>query len=212
MTLSWRRDHAGQLRGQGVTDRATQANVLYSSDAELAVRLRDGDESALVHLVDTHFERVVTFVAYMLGSYDAAQDVAQDVFVRLWERRDTLDPARGIAAFLFTLARNAALNDIKYRQVRKRYQDRLRAEASLLPDAGSVPSREEEILSVATVQLALRQLSDRRELAVRLRVEEQLGYDEIAQVLEVSPAAAERLVQRGLEELRKILRSYGVAG
>jgi RNA polymerase sigma-70 factor (ECF subfamily) len=148
----------------------------------------------------------------LVGSHDAAQDVAQDVFVQVWEQRKGLDPQRAIKAYLFTLAKHRALNDRKYEQVRERYQARVLDEASRDLDVGRVPSREEEILTVATVQAALRELPERRRMAVRLRIEEQLSHAEIAQVLEMSAPAAERLVQRGLEELRRILRSWDVSG
>jgi len=193
-------------------DPAVRRSEAEYEEPAVVARLRDGDESALVLLIDRYFAPLTAFVAAILGSRDAAQDVAQETFVRVWERRETIDPSRGIKALMYTLAKHAAFNDLKYRHVRKRHQDRLREDAARDPRVGSVPSQEDAILSAATVQTALARLSDRRQLAVRLRIEGQLGYDEIAAVLEVSPAAAERLVQRGMEELRRILRGSGVSG
>lgn len=183
-----------------------------SDDAALVARLRTGDEQALAALIRAYFTRVARFSYNLLGSYDAAQDVAQDVFVRLWEQRETLDPARGIKPYLFTLAKRHALNDLKYQRVRDRYQARTQDEATHDVTVGHASSGEDTILTVTTVQAALSELPERRQIAVRLRIEEQLSHVEIARVLELSPQAAERLVQRGLEELRRLLRNRGVSG
>ena len=180
-----------------------------STDAKLVLQLRAGDSRALTALVEDHFGALVRFAYYLLGSRDWAQDVVQDVFVRIWEHPETFAPTRSLKQYLYAAVRNHALNEQKYEAVRMRHQEATRAAAEADPSLIGTPSQENAILHDATIQVALRQLSDRRQQAVRLRIEEQLTHAEIGQILGISTVAAERLVLRALEDLRKILRVSG---
>ncbi len=172
------------------------------NESELIARLRNGDSDALGELVSAYFRRVTAVAYHILRSGDTAQDIAQDVFIRLWDHRTTIDATRSLLPLLFTMARNQALNELKHQRVQNRYHETVQNDL----DAGIVPSHEDDILNSATVERAFLQLSERRQFAVRLRIEHQLSHAEIAQILELTPTAAERLVQRGLEDLRHILK------
>lgn len=183
--------------------------IQIPADPELIVQLRAGDPRALTILVDTYFEALVRFAFYLLGSLDWAQDVVQDVFVRVWEYPDAFAPTHSLKQYLYAAVRNHALNARKYEAVRSRHQEAVQAAAKGESSLAATPSPENAVLQEATIQAALRQLSDRRQEAVRLRIEQQLTHAEIGEILGVSTAAAERLVQRALEELREILRVSG---
>jgi RNA polymerase sigma-70 factor (ECF subfamily) len=183
----------------------------HNEETELVIRLRAGDERALAELIAAFFSRLVGFAYTFLGSEDMAKDVAQQTFIRLWESRTSLDPTRPVKPYLFTLAKNQAISELRSRRVRERHEADARDTIAHDPDLATVPSAEEKILTTATIHSALLQLPERRRIAVRLRVEGQLSHAEIAQVLEISTQAAERLVQRGLQELRKVLRSFRVS-
>jgi RNA polymerase sigma factor (sigma-70 family) len=178
-----------------------------SDEHALVTRVRDGDTAAFRVLVEKYLDAVTRFAFYIMRSHDAADDIAQAVFVSMWEHRESLDPRRSIRSWLFRAARNRALNERKAAEVRDRYRSDVQADVSAGSLAGFEPSPEEFILDTATVQNALAQLSERRRLTLRLRLEDELTHAEIADVLDVSYEAAKRLVARALADLQKILVS-----
>lgn len=176
-----------------------------SGERDLLTRVRVGDPQAFATLVEQYLEQVTRVAYYIVGSRDAADDVAQIVFVQIWEQRAVLDPARPIKPYLLRAVRNRALDERKADAVRSRHRLQAIAEATAGTVAAVVPSPEGAVLSAATVQAAVARLSERRQLALRLRLEEQLTHAEIGHILDIAPAAAERLVARALQEVREIL-------
>lgn len=196
-------------RTQGEERRSPARPPDIPTDAELVTQLRAGDPRALTALVEEYIDALVRFAYYLLGSEDAAKDVVQDVFVRIWEQPGALDPTRSIKRYLYAAVRNHAFDQRKHEAVRTRHREATLAAAAVDSSLLETPSRENVILSEATVQAAIGKLSERRQEAVRLRIQEQLTHAEIGQILGISTAAAERLVQRALDDLQKILRMSG---
>lgn len=176
-------------------------------ERELVVRVRTDDAHAFAELVERYLDRVTRIAYCIVRSHDMADDLAQDVFIRCWEQRAALDPERSIAPYLFRIVRNRAFDLNEAIRVRERYQQNVRSEAASGSISTSVPSPEGAVLSAATIQTAVNELPLRRQLAFRLRFEEELTHAEIAQVLGITPAAAAQLVFRAFEEVRQILRA-----
>lgn len=179
------------------------------TDVDLVLALRARDAKAFAALFERYFEPLVRFGYHLLGSRDAAKDAVQDIFVRVWERPELLDPSRSLKQYLYTAVRNRALDERKREVVRSRHHQETLAIASDDREMLETPSPENAVLSAATLQAAMEQLPERRREVVRLRMQEQLTYEEIAKILDTSPVAAERLVFRALADLRKILRVSG---
>lgn len=173
-------------------------------DRSLVGRLQAGDPAAFAAIVARYTERLSRFAFYIVGSRDAADDVVQQVWVQLWERRTTLEPDQ-LTPYLFRAVRNRALNEQSAAAVRERFRANVQAEAATGTIAAAVPSPENEVLTTAVVQAAVEQLSERRRFAIRLRLEEELTHGEIADILGVSAVAAQRLVARAIADLREIL-------
>jgi RNA polymerase sigma-70 factor (ECF subfamily) len=170
-------------------------------------RFRAGDTAAFADLVTTYLARMTRFASHIVGSADVADDVVQAVFIELWNHRAEVDPARPLTPYLFRLVRNRALNERKGDMVRRRYQDRMVADAAAGAARAAVSSPEGPVLAAVTIAAALSQLSDHRQLALRLRIEEDLPPEAIGEVLGITPVAADRLVRRALAEVRDILVS-----
>src|SRR5690606_6252090 len=85
-------------------------------------RLCAGDEHAFTKLVTRYLDSVTKFAFYILAHHDAAEEVAQDVFVALWERRETLREIKSLKSYLFRAVRNRALDEQKSARVRDRYR------------------------------------------------------------------------------------------
>lgn len=176
-----------------------------TEERALILRVRDGDTQAFAKLVQQHMNRVTRLAYHLVGSHDVAEDVAQTVFVQLWDHRDRLDPDRPLRPYLLRAVHNRALDERKAEGVRARYRVQVQGEALAGSIGAAVPSPESGVLTTTTVQAALRRLSERRRLALRLWFEESLTHEEIAAVLGVSLQATDRLIRRALAEIREIL-------
>jgi RNA polymerase sigma-70 factor (ECF subfamily) len=174
----------------------------------LVARVREGDPQAIAILMRLYASRLVRFASYTVGSRDTAEDIVQQVFVKLWERRATLDSDFRIKPYLFRAVRNRALDELDAETVRTRYQTSVQGEvvAGVIP--AMVPSPEEGVLTTAAIQAALERLPERHRLALRLRLEQQMTHAEIAEVLGISVVATKRFVARAIGDLRKMLWGY----
>lgn len=176
----------------------------HAWERALVDRLRAGDHDAFVRLLTHYTDRLLRFACSLVGSRDGADDIVQQVWVQLWDRRAVLDLTH-LKSYLFRAVRNRALDERDATIVRERYRAIVQAEASAGTISALHPSPEDEILTDATIWAALERLSDRRRLAIQLRIQEEMTHAEIADVLGVSPLAAQRLVSRAMAELRKII-------
>lgn len=183
------------------------ANPQSVCDAErfLVARLRAGDSQAFTELITRYTNQLTRFAFYTVGSRDAADDIVQQMFVELWERRSTLAPDQ-LKPYLFRAVRYRALNERRSQGVRQRHRTDVEAAIASHDYPVTVQSSEEYVLTLAVVQAAVEVLPERRQLAIRLRLEEEMTYPEIAEVIGVTPMAAQRLVARAMAELRELLR------
>lgn len=165
-------------------------------------RLRDGDRNALEAVFRALYEPLVGYAARHLGAddRDAAADVVQDAFVRVWEGRERLDPERSLKAFLYQSVRNLALN--RSRDARTR--------AALLAERYEAPTRAapqpDELFRAGRVQERIEgwieALPERQREALRLSRFEGLDHREIADVMGCSPRTVNNHLVRALRTIR----------
>jgi len=180
----------------------------------LVERIRTGDAAAFAELVEAHYNALVRFVASVLGDADGAEDVVQDVMHRVWERRAQLDPTRAIRTYLFTAARNHALNRSKRERARRRLIDVITWDAKSEDVSALAPDMEldvraktgEETARFDALARAVAALPERRRAALALRFEQGMTHAEVGAVLGVSEKAAQQVVLRTIGELRRLLR------
>ena len=170
----------------------------------LADRIRAGDHAAFTEFVQEHYERAVRVAWAVVGSREAAQDVVQDVFVRLWEQRETLDAGRVSSAYVLASVHHRALNDVKRGRVRDRYSDQTISSAREEMDT----AMGDDVLIAIDVEAALAGLPDRWRRALELRFLAQLAVPEVASALGISANAAHQLLYRAVRELRRRLGDY----
>jgi RNA polymerase sigma-70 factor, ECF subfamily len=184
------------------------AVIVAARDRALAEHICSADTFAADHafsqLMQAYADRLIRFAYGFVKSRDAAEDLVQDVFVRVWERRATIRPDESLRAYLFTSVRRAALDLLKRRMVEARY-----ATGSMhdLP-AWNRPTIEERLDAQAiarAVSGALARLPERRRTALHLRYEEQLPFAVVAEVMGLSEKSVKHLVTRAVEELRGYL-------
>lgn len=177
-------------------------------DRRLVRRIRDGDEDAFSTLVESHIGGMTQFASSMLRSEDAADDIVQNVFVWIWSNRNGLNIKGRLKPYLFRAVRNRVLDLRKAESVRESH----RVEVENTHGQGAYYGQsfnsnpEESVITAETVRIAISKLSERRQLAIRLRLNEGLSYGEIAEILEISEENAARLVTRALTDLRKFFK------
>ena len=176
------------------------------------LRFRDGDASAFDALFHRYTPRVVSFLTRMVRNRDRAEELAQEVFVRIYQARDRYEPRARFSTWLFGIASNLALNDLAlaYRRHERAWDE---GAAEGLHDAA--PDAEAFVDARRTserVDLALGRLPDRQRAALLLRVEEGLGYAEIADAIGASTSGVKSLIHRARENLLSLLRETEPGG
>lgn len=195
-----------------------QNPVLRDPDVRLMLRVKEGDETAFTQLVTGYQDRLLGVLYHLLDNQEAAEDLAQEVFLRVYRSRNAYEPTARFSTWLFRIANNLASN-LRRDQGRKREialatsdsgplgprpEERILAEKSAL-----MPSRQlDKIETRAMVQAALQSLSERQRLAVLLHKFEEMSYADIGATLEMSPAAVKSLLSRARENLRTSLEPY----
>jgi RNA polymerase sigma factor (sigma-70 family) len=168
----------------------------------LAERLRERDREAYDELIRTTYEPLVSIAHGIVGSFDAAEDVVQDVMVWLWDHDAAWSRGLSPAAYIVGAVRHRALNVVRSHHVEMRYRERIALHAGR--DATTVPSdwnAEVQELESA-LQRALGLLTERQRTALLLRIEQQFTIPEVAGVLEIGVRAAEKLVSRAMRLVR----------
>ena len=181
----------------------TELSVNADPDAGLMLRVRNGDEAAFSELLSLYEKKVLNFFLRMGVQYDA-EDLAQQTFLRLYRYRHRYQPRAKVSTFLFLLARQVWIDELRKRTRRKRLAD-----AMALETAGEVaPSAADEAASrdVTDVQKALAQLPEAMRLVVELGVYQELPYSEIAEILEIPEGTVKSRMFNALTQLRTMLK------
>jgi len=173
-------------------------------DQDLLERIRNGNSKALGVLLERYWAPLVCYLGSLLKSDDAAEDVAQDTFVRMWERRDAWSVNGSVRALLYRVARNLALDELR------RGDARTRADlGSSPPSPGVAPDEHmenDELRSV--IARAVESLPARRREAFMLVRHHGLSYREAADVLELAPQTIANHLTLALTDLRAAVAPY----
>ncbi len=197
----------GPLRDSGVPADASR----HARELEWFDGLRTGDEPAFEALFRAYAAPLCDFAYSYLESESLAQEIVQDLFARLWERRDTLERPRSVQAYLFGATRNRALNHLRGKRIETAFLRRLlhvgQARAS---GARPVPP-EDDLHANALAQAvarAVETLPPRCRDVFILTRDQQLSYAEAAAVLGIAPKTVEIHVGRALTLLRAKLSDW----
>ena len=180
------------------------------------LRVRDDDAEAFRQLVERYQDRLTSVLAYQVGDHDKAEDLAQEVFLRVYKSRKRYVPGAKFSTWLFTIANNVGLNALRTLARRKEVRIAVQTpdqtgEMTLQPAAASatMPTRQADSRELrAEVRAAIESLGDRQRLAVMLAKFEHLGYAEIGEVMGIQPQAVKSLLARARENLRSALAPY----
>ncbi len=182
------------------------------ADFALMRLVKGGDAGAFRELVERHQHRVVGTVAKMLGNGRDAEDVAQQVFVRVWKSAGRYEARAKFTTWLMTITRNLVFNEVRRRDRATFVSVEAEEEAvgRQIVD-GSVRTASEEVLDAElrdAVDAAIRSLPEAQRMAVVLRRYDGMPYEEIAVVLKTTVPAVKSLLFRARGELKRLLADY----
>jgi RNA polymerase sigma-70 factor, ECF subfamily len=199
-----------------VPESSTQL-ALRDPDIRLMLRVRDDDNEAFAELVELYHQRLVTVMHHLVASTEEAEDLAQEVFLRVYRGRKKYHPRAKFSTWLFTIANNLALNALRSRRRRPVVPLNLRDSGPLGPrpaeqlvqDRGNLPAhnmQQQELILM--IHLALDGLNERQRVAVVLNKFEDMNYAEIAEVMGLTTKGVKSLLSRARDNLRIALQDY----
>ena len=182
--------------------------------AELVRRARAGDGTAWEDIVSAFSRRIFNLAYRFTSSVDAAEDLTQDVFIRIYRTLDQYDSKQGdLANWLMRLARNLIIDDYRHRQrnPQNSMADAVDDHQYHLRAVGTSAHKEVERKELAAqVQQGIDKLPEDLRTCVILRDIEELSYAEIVDVLKIPEGTVKSRINRGRIELAKILRRMRV--
>jgi RNA polymerase sigma-70 factor (ECF subfamily) len=199
-----------------VSDSA-QNYALHDPDVRLMLQVRDGNAAAFEELVVRYQSRLVTVLEQLVPRREYAEDLAQEVFLRIYRARATYKPDAKFCTWLFTIANNVAKN------AKRTFARRREVSVSSRPNeerpatleqmaqaaSGMMPTRQlDKVERAEMVRAAIQSLDERQRLALMLCKFEGLSYVEIATAMELSVEATKSLLFRAREKLREKLQPY----
>jgi RNA polymerase sigma-70 factor (ECF subfamily) len=186
------------------------------SDAQVMLRVKEGDESAFDYLVQKYRRPMVNFMYRMAHNAAAAEDLAQEVFLRAYRSRSSYEASAKFTTWIYRIATNLAIN-----HARDTRHERPEAMVSLdEPDeeTGTTLDLADKSLSVEenlvrrerlmAIRQKVQALPERQRMAVVMHKYQQMDYKQIAEVLKLSESATKSLLFRAYETLREQLKDF----
>jgi len=176
-------------------------------DAELMLRVKDGDGASFALLLEKYRASVTHFLYRMVQEQAVSEELAQEVFLRVYRSRETYEPTAKFTTWLFRIATHLALNWLRD-QKNERGQERLDESVEDAPTrevADRSPSVEQSMVhrvKVEEVRRAVAALPEKQRAAVLMHKYEEMEYSQIAKVLSCSESAVKSLLFRAYETLR----------
>ena len=191
---------------------------LRDPDVQRMLRVRDGDDAAFGELVEQYQDRLIGIFSHLLQDAQSAEDLAQDVFLRVYRARERYEPTAKFATWLFRIANNLAIN-------RRRKLSRQKEVQLKVTESGPLGPRPEEVLATEKsalmptrrvdkqemreiVREAMETLNERQRMALLLNKFEHMSYADIAESMDLTVQAVKSLLTRARENLRTKLEPY----
>lgn len=188
--------------GGGAPGSGSSQSEAREADQALMERVSKGDAQAFQQLVDSGTDRVLSIARRMLGDDIEAEDVAQEVFLRLWRQADRWEGGRAqVSTWLYRVTVNSCID-----RLRARREDTVEELPEVSREATQQQTLEEYDLQ-KYVEMALQNLPERQRMALVLFHYENLSMNAVAEAMDASVEAVESLLARGRRALKKSLKS-----
>ncbi len=190
------------------------------SDADIMLRVKAGDDSAFDYLVAKYRRPMVSFMHRTTRNPGVAEELAQEVFLRVYRSRQTYEAAAKFSTWLYRIATNLAVNharDTRHEHPEQNVSlEEPDPETGLLVDLpDATPNVEQNLLErerLAAIRKHVQGLPERQRMAVIMHKYQNMDYRQIAEVLKLSESATKSLLFRAYETLRERLKEYEPKG
>lgn len=206
------------LPAMGVQPKTAAAGATAGelTDAEVMLRVKAGDDSAFDFLVQKYRRPIISFMYRMAHNTAVAEDLAQEVFLRVYRSRSSYEASAKFTTWLYRIATNLGMNysrDTRHERPENVMNlDAADEETGQPPDlADKTPSVEEEIMRrerLRAIRRKVEALPERQKMAVLMHKYQQMDYRQIADVLKLSESATKSLLFRAYETLRTQLKEF----
>ncbi len=201
---------------QEVSRRTIGVDWSQLTDAEIMVRVGEGDDAGFSLLIEKYRKQIVHFMFRMTRNQAVAEELAQEVFLRVYRSRQTYRAEAKFSTWLYRIATNLGVNharDTKYeRTAQNVYLDQPDPETGTTPDvADSTLSVEQELVRderMNAIRKHVMALPERQRSAVLMHKYQEMDYKEIGQVLKLSESATKSLLFRAYQTLRENLKDF----
>lgn len=176
-------------------------------DAELMLRVKDGDTASFSALLEKHRGPVVHFLYRMVQNQPVAEELAQEVFLRVFRSRSTYEPSAKFTTWLFRIATHLALNALRDHKNERQQQhlDDVTEDQPARQISDKKPSVEQAMVyqsKMNEIRTAIAKLPEKQRAAVLMHKYEEMEYAQIAKALNCSESAVKSLLFRAYETLR----------
>ena len=186
------------------------------SDAQIMLRVKAGDESAFEYLVQKYRRPMLSFMYRMAHNTAVAEDLAQEVFLRVYRSRETYEASAKFTTWLYRIASNLAVNharDTRHERPENTVSlDEPDQESGMTMDVPDDSLTAEESIvrreRLAAIRQRVQELPERQRIAVVMHKYQQMDYRQIAEVLKLSESAIKSLLFRAYETLRVQLKEF----
>ncbi|NOY00133.1 MAG: sigma-70 family RNA polymerase sigma factor [Verrucomicrobia bacterium] len=202
-------DLSAEVSAQSESGDNSQSNDHHVA---LMMKVKQGDIAAFEEIVEIHQGAVIGTVAKMLGGMGDAEDISQQVFIRIWKSAGRYKPSAKFTTWMFTITRNLVFNEMRRRQRKPAVSmDEREEEYNLLAPDENTATPDQQALEnelIKAIDTAIQALPEKQRLAVILRRYEDRSYEEIAEVLGMSLSAVKSLLFRARAQLKENLQAY----
>ena len=199
-------------------ERLAKKYELLDPDVRLMLRVKDDDAGAFEELVQKYQSRLVGILQHLVSSKDQAEDLAQDVFLRIYRARKRYVPTAKFSTWVFTITHNVASTALSKRSRRKEVNLTNSPSGSMPVRPLDTMAKEKSALMPARLAVrdemaemmrnAIEKLGDRQRMAMLLSKFEGMSYQEIADTMGLSTQAVKSLLSRARARLKEILEPY----
>ena len=188
--------------------RSEGQNRIYKeySESEIIEKIKTGDTKIFEVLFREYYYSLCRFTAGLIKSSSAAEDLVQEIFVKVWENRTKLNPNGSLKVYLYRASMNRALNYLKHLKIVNNW-----AEVSNSRPQKILPDPEQEFLRkelFSSINDAVKKLPEKCRTIFILQRKEGLTYKEISEVLNISVNTVETQMGRALKKMREIMFPY----
>jgi RNA polymerase sigma-70 factor (family 1) len=173
----------------------------------LLAAVATGDRSAFNQLYAAHINYVFNYIYLFTKSKEETEELLQEVFVNLWEKREKLAEVESFKNYLFRAAKNRLITNVRHMQVKHRVLSEIRRSADDSQHTTEYDVTFKEYHQV--LKKAIEKLPPKRKLIFQMNIENGLSYDEIAHQLQISKSVVKNQFYKALDFIRQYLAQHG---